>query len=48
MGKSFVVFYTAREGSSAIIDGLSHHPDISVPVFEDLDQYRFSKNPSRT
>lgn len=43
MARNFVIFYTSREGSSIIIDGLSRHPDISVPVFEELDRHWIKK-----
>jgi hypothetical protein len=37
--KSFVILYKGREGSSPIIDLLSRHPAIEVPIFEQLDNY---------
>lgn len=39
MGRNFVIFYVAREGSSAIISRLSLHPEIAIPVFEELDRF---------
>jgi hypothetical protein len=39
MAKRFVILYHGREGSSPIIDVLGRHPDIKVPLFEDLDNY---------
>lgn len=36
---NFVVIYSSREGSSAIIETLSTFDDISVPVFEEFDEY---------
>ena len=43
MGSNFLILYTAREGSSAIVDQLSQHPDISVPLFEELDRFWIKK-----
>lgn len=49
MAKNFVIIYTAREGSTAIVDALGRHPEISVPLLEELDRYwirkNFQKNP---
>ena len=39
MAKNFVILYHAREGSTAIVDALSRHPDISIPISEELDLY---------
>ncbi len=36
---NFVIVYTAREGSSAIIDQLSLCQGVSVPLFEELDKF---------
>ncbi|MEL6197733.1 MAG: hypothetical protein AAFT19_07795 [Pseudomonadota bacterium] len=44
MRRTFVIFYTAREGSSAIIHQLSGQRDIVVPVFEGLDRYAFRRH----
>ena len=41
MRNDFVILYYGREGSSPIIDGLSRHPDIYVPVFEHLDDFNY-------
>lgn len=41
---NFVIYYHSREGSTAIINTLSGQNGIRVPVVEDLDRYRFSKN----
>jgi hypothetical protein len=35
--RPFVVLYTSREGSSAIVDQLSRHPAVFVPAREHLD-----------
>jgi hypothetical protein len=39
MRNNFVILYTSREGSTAIIDALSKHRDVSVPIFEEMDGY---------
>ncbi|MBO9436760.1 hypothetical protein J7394_21335 [Ruegeria sp. R13_0] len=39
MAKNFIILFTAREGSTAIVDALSRHPDISVPILEELDKF---------
>ncbi len=39
MAKNFIIFYSGREGSSAIISTLSAQPEINVPLFEDLEQW---------
>lgn len=39
MPRNFIIAYTAREGSSAIISRLSLNPNIAVPAFEELDEY---------
>lgn len=39
MSRSFVILYKGREGSSPIIDLLSRHPAVEVPIFEQLDNY---------
>ena len=36
MPRNFVILFRGREGSSAIIDLMSKHPDVRVPVFEQL------------
>ena len=46
MRSDFVILYYGREGSSPIIDGLSRHPDIYVPVFEHLDDYCYPTLPA--
>lgn len=43
MRRNFVIFYTAREGSSAIVNQLSAQRDILVPAFEGLDRYAFKR-----
>lgn len=43
MATNFVILYTAREGSTAIVDALSRHPEISVPILEELDRFWISK-----
>ena len=39
-----MIHYRSREGSSAIINRLSHQNGIRVPVFEELDRYIYKKN----
>lgn len=39
MPRSFVILYTGREGSSAIIKAFADRQDIIVPVMEDFDPY---------
>ena len=39
MGRNFLIIYTSREGSSAIVQALSCQSDIVVPLFEELDLY---------
>ena len=41
MAGNFVIQYMGREGSSAIISALSAQMGVNVPVFEDLDDYKF-------
>lgn len=36
---NFLFLFAGREGSSPIIDWLGNHPDVIVPLFEDLDWY---------
>ena len=43
MGRNFLVIYTAREGSSAIMARLSSNPNISVPLMEELDKFWIRK-----
>ncbi|MEM6932641.1 MAG: hypothetical protein AAF526_03555 [Pseudomonadota bacterium] len=43
MARNFVILFAAREGSSAIVDSLSRHPEISVPIFEELDRFWVKK-----
>lgn len=38
--KNFIISYSGREGSTAIISTLSNHPDIIVPTYEGLDPYK--------
>src|SRR5688572_12868770 len=37
-GKRFVLFFSGKEGSSAIVERLNFHSCITVPIFEHLDQ----------
>jgi hypothetical protein len=37
MSRRFIIVYRGREGSSPIVNYLKLHPDIIVPVFEELD-----------
>ena len=39
MGRNFLIIYTSREGSSAIVQALSCQSEIVVPLFEELDHY---------
>jgi len=39
MARNFIISFFHREGSSAIIDHLSNHPKLNVPLFEGLDNY---------
>jgi len=41
MRSDFIILYHGREGSSPIIDSLSRHRSIYVPVFEDLDEANY-------
>lgn len=43
MAKNFVILFHAREGSTAIVDALSRHPMISVPILEELDRFWIKK-----
>ncbi|MGO1118172.1 hypothetical protein ACTL6U_05690 [Rhodovibrionaceae bacterium A322] len=40
MPHNFVMLFFGKEGSSAYISHLSNHPQITIPLFEDLDRYR--------
>ena len=40
---NFLILYSSKVGSSAIISSLSAQKGIRVPLIEDLDQYRFKK-----
>jgi hypothetical protein len=40
---NFVIIYSSREGSSAIIESLSQSDDVSVPLFEEFDGYWVKK-----
>ncbi len=37
--RNFLIFYTAREGSTAIVSALSRNPEIQVPLLEELDRH---------
>jgi hypothetical protein len=37
-GRRFVLFFSGKEGSSAIVERLNFHSCITVPIFEHLDQ----------
>ena len=39
MSRNFLLIYTGREGSSGIVNLLSQHPNVVVPLFEGLDPY---------
>lgn len=39
MKQNFLVLYTARDGSSALINLLSKHRNVVVPLFEGMDTY---------
>ena len=41
--KNFLIAYTGREGSSAIINLLGKQTGVVVPLFEDLDKQNFQK-----
>ncbi len=41
--KNFIIQYARREGSSAIISALSAQKGVNVPLFEELDAYKFEK-----
>ncbi len=43
LAKNFIVSFTSREGSSAIISSLSRCRDINVPLFEELDAFWIKK-----
>lgn len=43
MAKNFLIVYTARDGSSALINLLSKHPNVVVPLFEGMDPYALPK-----
>lgn len=43
MARNFLIIYTAREGSSGIVNLLSQHPNVVVPVFEGLDPYSMAQ-----
>lgn len=43
MARNFIILYTSREGSSAIVNALSTHPDIAVPLFEEFDEFWLKK-----
>lgn len=44
--KNFIIQYNGREGSSAIISALSAQKGVNVPIFEELDRYKFGKTNS--
>ena len=37
--RNFLILYTAREGSTAIVSALSRNPEIQVPLLEELDRH---------
>jgi len=37
--RNFLIFYTAREGSTAIVSALSRNSEIQVPLLEELDRH---------
>ncbi|SDW99233.1 hypothetical protein SAMN05444358_102139 [Ruegeria halocynthiae] len=43
MSRNFIILFHAREGSTAIVDALSRHKDISVPILEELDRFWINK-----
>jgi len=44
--RNFVIQYSGREGSSAIISALSAQAGVNVPLLEELDSYEFLKTHS--
>lgn len=40
--RPFIILFRGREGSSPLITQLSSHPEISVPLFEELDHFNAS------
>jgi hypothetical protein len=40
MARNFVIVYSGREGSSAIIKAFADRTDIAIPVIEEFDQYQ--------
>ena len=41
---NFVILFSAREGSSAIIDMLGKQNDVNIPLFEHLDLHSYPKH----
>ena len=41
--KKFMLLFDSAEGSSFLINLLSQHKDICVPLFEHLDEYHYNK-----
>lgn len=41
MAGNFIIQYSGREGSSAIVSTLSAQPGVNIPIFEDLDPHQF-------
>ena len=44
MRHNFVILFTGHEGSSPLVSMLRKHPQIAMPVFEDLDLPNFSQH----